>query len=194
MDNKDKLLIEFEPEVLADIFAAAHLCEVEISGLAKVERHGRKFRVYDSALIFNQSCSLARTEPDIEALNLYFNNIAAAGDADKIKEMESQTLWWHSHVWFEVVFSGTDLRTMKKLLSGFDPWWLALVVNKRNESCLALIERNGGFMKYEEAPIKLCPKVTEKEFNQLIESRRDTIQHLINQRVLILKLKDENKK
>lgn len=192
MNSNDKLVIEFEPNTLADIFVAAHLCEVEISGLAKVERDGRKFKVSGSALIFHQSCSLAKTEPDTEAINLYFNSIAASGDENRIKDMESQTLWWHSHVWLGVIFSGTDFRTMKTLLSGFDPWWLVLVVNKLNRSCLALIEKNGGFLKYEEAPIQLCPKLTEREFKELIDSRKDTIRNLVNQRVVILR--DEGQK
>ena len=185
MDNADKLVIEFEPTVLADIFAAIHLCEVEISGLARVERNGRKFKVYSEAIIFDQTCSFTGTEPDTKALGLYFNDMAASGDEDKIKDIESQTLWWHSHVWFEVVFSGTDLRTMKRLLSGFDPWWLVLVVNKRNQACLALIEKNDGFLSYEEAPISLNPELSGKEFEELVISRRDAIQDLINRKVII---------
>lgn len=187
MANEEKLLIEFEPEVLADIFIAAHLCEVEISGLAKVERLGRKFKVSGSSLIFHQSCSLSKTEPDIESLNMWFNNVASSGNESEIKEMESQRLWWHSHVWYRVIFSGTDFGTMKKLLSGFDQWWLVLVVNKANQSCLALIEKNGGFMKYEEAPINLNPKITEKEFRELMNTRKNTIQNLIDQRVSIIR-------
>ena len=185
MSAEEKLVIEFEPEVLADIFVAAHLCEVEISGLAKVERQGRKFKVSGSSLIFHQSCSLARTEPDIESLNMWFNNVASSGNEPEINDMESQRLWWHSHVWYKVIFSGTDFGTMKNLLSGFDSWWLVLVVNKANQSCLALIEKNGGFMKYEEAPIMLDPKITEREFKELMNTRKNTIQGLINQRVLI---------
>ena len=185
MNSNNKLEIEFEPQTLADIFLATHLCEVEISGLAKAERNGRKLKVFGDLLIFHQSCSLARTEPDTKALGLYFNAVAAGDDENKIKEIESQTLWWHSHVWHEVIFSGTDLRTMKKLLSGFDAWWLVLVANKHNQSCLALIEKNGDFMTYEEAPIKLNPGITEKEFQELIHSRKDKIQLLINERVAI---------
>lgn len=186
MDNDDRLIIEFEPETLADIFVATHLCEVEVSGLAKVEKNGRKFRVSSGALIFHQSCSSTRTEPDIESLNIWFNSVASSGYEDKIRDMESQRLWWHSHVWYEVIFSGTDFRTMKNLLSGFDLWWLVLVVNKHNQSCLALIEKNDGFMRYEEAPIKLDPKVTEQEFKELVNLRREAIQNLISQRVVIL--------
>ncbi|MDO8496563.1 MAG: hypothetical protein Q7S43_03925 [bacterium] len=187
MNGNDRLTVEFDPKTLADIFVATHLCEVEISGLAKVERDGRKFKVSGDALIFNQSCSLAKTEPDPEAINLYFNSIAASGDEDRIKNMESQTLWWHSHVWIGVIFSGTDFRTMKTLLSGFDQWWLVLVVNKFNQSCLALIEKNDGFLKYEETPIQLCPKLTEREFKELIDSRKEAIQNIVNQRVVILR-------
>lgn len=187
MANEEKLIIEFEPETLADIFAAVHLCEVEISGLAKVERTGNKFRVFDDALIFNQSCSLTGTEPDIESLNLWFNETASSGNEFKIKEMESQRLWWHSHVWFEVIFSGTDFRTMKNLLSGFDQWWVVLVANKQNHNCLALIEKNDGFMKYEEAPIRLNPGLSTEEFKKLISSRTENIQKIINQRVKIVR-------
>ena len=185
MSDPNKLVIEFEPRTLADIVLSAHLCEVEISGLAKVEKDGKKFRVFDSALILNQTCSLVRTEPDISSLNLWFNRIASTGDEEKIKDMEKQRLWWHSHVNFEVVFSGQDFRTMKNILSGLDLWWLVLVVNKRNEHCLALIEKNNGFMRYEEAPITLNPEITNREFNELMKSRVDTIRQLIHERVII---------
>ena len=185
MSNKDELTIEFEPGVLADIFTAIHLCEVEISGLARVERCGRKFKVFGDAIIFNQTCSLAETEPDAEALNLHFNSIAASGDEDKIKDMESQTLWWHSHVWHRVIFSGTDLGTMKRILSGFYLWWLVMVLNKYNQTCLALIEKGGGFMKYEEAPIILNPKITDEEFRELISARIDVVQDIIKRRVIV---------
>lgn len=185
MSDPNKLVVEFEPNVLADIVLAAHLCEVEISGLAKVEREGRKFRVFDSALVLNQTCSLVKTEPDISSLNLWFNSVASTGDEEKIKDMERHKLWWHSHVYFEVIFSGQDFRTMKNILSGLDLWWLVLVVNKRNEHCLALIEKNGGFMRYEEAPLTLNPQITNKEFNELMGLKRSAMQQLIDERVII---------
>lgn len=182
---KSNLHIEFEPEILADIILATHLCEVEISGLATVERNGRSFKVSGNALILNQTCSPVRTEPDIESLNLWFNAVASSGDEEKIKNMESQRLWWHSHVWYEVIFSGQDLRTMKNLLGGFDEWWLVFVANKKNQSCLALIEKNGGYMSYEEAPIILNPEMTDREFRHLIDSKKSAIQKLITERVII---------
>ncbi len=187
MGDREKLVVEFEPGVLADIFAATHLCAVEISGLARVQRDGRKFRVFDNAILLNQTCSMTRTEPDIEEINLWFNSIIATGDEQKIKEMESQTLWWHSHVKFQVVFSGQDHQTMYNLLSGFDEWWLVLVVNKYNQRRLALIEKNDGFMLYEETRVRLNPEMTSKEFEALVASRMDYMQRLIDERVTIIR-------
>lgn len=185
MVNSEDLSIEFESQTLADIFLAVSLCEVEISGLAKVTRDGHRFKVFDGALIFKQTCSLARTEPNIESLNLWFNNIASSGDQERIQEMESYKLWWHSHVWFEVYFSDTDHRTMRNLLSGFDKWWLVFVANKRNKSRLALVEMMDGLFKYEEAHIKLNPEITQKEFMELMSSREEAIRQAIKQRVQI---------
>lgn len=183
----DKLVIEFNPETFADILLATHLCTVEISGLAKVVRdEGRNFKVFGDALIFNQECSAGGTEPDVEAYNLWTNEMISSGDENKIKEVTDQKLWWHSHVWYEVIFSGTDLATMKRILSGFSQWWLVLVVNKKNKHCLALIEKNGGYLRYEEAPLILVPEITEKQFRELVQSRREIIQKTIDEKVKIV--------
>jgi hypothetical protein len=185
VSNNEKLLVEFEPDVLAEILLATYLCEVEISGMARVRREGRKFKVYSEALLFEQTCSLSRTEPDVEAYGLWVNNMTASGDEDKIAEVDEQKLWWHSHVWFPVIFSGTDFATMKRLLSGLSEWWLVLVLNKRNERCLALIEKNDGYLKYEETPLLLNPDISESEFRKLLNSKRDSMQKIIDQRVKV---------
>ena len=178
----DKLTIEFEPQTLADIFLAIHMCEVEISGLARVIRTGKRFRVFGEGLIFKQTCSSIRTEPDIESLNLWFNDMASSENQEKISKMESYQLWWHSHVWFDVIFSGTDFRTMKNLVSGGD-WWLALVANKKNEVCLALVKQKLGFLRYEEAPITLCPEVSPNEFKKIMITREEIIRQAIKTNV-----------
>ena len=187
MNSERDLVIEFDPSTFADILVATHLCEVEISGLAKVERDGRKFRVFDGAIVVNQKCSLFRTEPDTEALNLWFHNIALTGNEEQIQNMESQSLWWHSHVKSSVDFSGQDFRTMRILLSMFKQWWLVLVTNQQNQSRLALIEKNDGHLKYEEAPLGFNPEITSEEFRALCRSKVHAIRRLINERVIVIR-------
>ncbi len=189
MDNNEKLVVEFEPITIADILVSAQLCEVEISGFAKVERQSRRFGVSGEALIFKQTCSLARTEPDTDAICLWQNEIVSSGDEEKIKDMESQSLWWHSHVNSPVYFSSQDWSTIRNLVSGYQVgnWLLSIVVNKENKYLLALSENNNGFIRYEEVALILNPEISTDEFRALFESRKDHVRKLINERVTIVR-------
>jgi|SRR3989344_6992782 len=186
MSADEKLVIEFEPEVLADIFLATYLCNVEISGFARVERDGRKFRVYGEAVIFNQKCHGEKTDPDQEAMCIWYDKIAASNDQEIKEDAKKQKLWWHSHVEYPTEFSHQDWRTMRTLLSGLDEWWLVLVVNKFNAHCLALIEKNDGHIRYEETAIKLNPTMTTAQFRDLMRRRQSVIQPLVLQNVTII--------
>lgn len=185
MRTNDKLVAEFEPQTLADIFLAVHLCEVEISGLAKATRERNIFKVSGEALIFRQRCSLALTEPDTESLNQWFNETASSGDRTKINEMGTYKLWWHSHVWGGIFFSSQDHLTMRNFVSGFDEWWLALVANKKNHWRLALVEKNEGFFKYEEMPFRVIPEINKKEFEELMRAREELIKKIVEEKVEI---------
>lgn len=188
MSSKPDLLIEFEPNVLAEILAAAHLCSVEISGLARVIREGRRFRVFGDSILPPQVCSPHETDPT-EAIAMWFNTLASSGNEENIKDMEIQRLWWHSHVWFDVYFSTQDFTAMRNLLSGFDLWWLAIVVNKRNQYRLALVETHDGFLSYEEAPLLLNPRITAAEFRLLVREKVLAMEEIVNQRVKIIEEK-----
>jgi len=186
MSSGEKPVIEFEPVTLADIFLATYLCDVEISGFARVERDGRKFRVYGEAIIFDQTCHGSRTDPDQDAMCRWYDQIRSSGDLEKIEDADRQKMWWHSHVRYSTEFSGQDWATMRTLLSHFDEWWLVLVVNKLNDYCLALIEKNDGHISYEETAIRLNPAMTDAQFADLMERRKSIIQTLVRKNVTIV--------
>lgn len=185
--NQPDIVVRFEPETLAQILASVHNCNVEISGLATVTREENLFKVSGDVVIPEQTCSLSATDPDHHVLNLHFNRISMSGTEAEIEAMSKQKLWWHSHVWMSTFFSAIDRGTMINLLSGLAEWWLVLVANKRNQICLALIEKMGQEIRYREVPISFSREMTSREFKTLIEKQRASLLPIIKSKITIMK-------
>ena len=124
-----KVLID--PVTYADIFLAAQICPVEISGLATVKREGETFHIFGEPIIPDQKCESNGLETDFD-INAYSRWSYEMVSNAREEELRMAKLWWHSHAYSKVYFSPTDERTISGFGGLFSEWWLHLVVNKKN--------------------------------------------------------------
>ncbi len=175
--------IIFEPKTFVDIILAALVCDVEISGLAKVEKSGSQYVIYDEPIIFKQACCISRTTFDETAYMLWQEKMVIDGTHEEIQKAR---LWWHSHVWAPVGFSDRDENTLDLMGQDFD-WWLALVVNKRYQAYMELREYKPRILsgviiqEYE-----FTQNISRGDLKKLLEERRGRMELIVKEKVNVL--------
>ncbi len=182
----DKAEVLIDPITYADIFLAADLCPVEVSGLAKVKREGDKFLIFGEAIIFEQNCRSdgMSTEFDPEAHGKWIHEMIQSGRQEEVGQAR---LWWHSHAYATVYFSGTDYRTINSFGNFYSEWWLHLVVNKHREMLLRLDEYKPERSHLYIDNLKLSRAMTRSDLESLIKERRTRMAEIIKAKVKVVK-------
>lgn len=175
--------IIFEPKTFVDIILAALVCDVEVSGLAKVKKDGLIYTVYDEPIIFKQHCAIHITTFDEMAYLLWQEKMVIEGTHEDIQEAR---LWWHSHVWADTYFSGQDEYTLGLMGQDFD-WWLALVVNKRYQAYMELREYKPDILpRIIIQEYGFTEKISRADLRRLLDERRTRMELIIQEKVTIL--------
>lgn len=133
----ENIKVAIDPMTYADIYLAAEICPVEISGLAKVIREGNNFRIFGEPMIPKQKCRRdgCETDFDMVAYGIWCNEMILGNREEELKQFK---VWWHSHGNGSVYFSNTDEATISRIGSFYSEWWMHMVVNKRNHALLRL--------------------------------------------------------
>ncbi len=174
--------VVFEPKTFVDIILAALICDVEVSGLAKVRRDGLIYTIYDEPIVFDQKCSLSGTTFDEIAFPLWQEKMVLNGRGDEIQEAK---LWWHSHVWSDVYFSAIDEATLKVMGQNYD-WWLAMVVNKLAEVYMELRTYKPQILPGElMLQYDFTEKVSPASIQRLMDERMGRMIQIIKDKVVI---------
>ena len=184
LGNSKNARIVFEPKTFVEIMLAAMVCEVEVSGLAKIEKRDSIYVIHGEPIVFDQTCSLVKTTFDETAYLLWQEKMVLAGQENIIQEAR---LWWHSHVWSGVGLSDEDLSTMRLIGQDYD-WWLAMVVNKR---CQVYME----LWRYRPEPLlrtlirefEFTEKLSPSMLERLLKDNEERMSEIIKQKVKIVK-------
>lgn len=133
----NNLEVVIDPVVLAKVSTWVDECDVEVSGLGKVQvEHGPKGLVtlkITEAYIVEQDCDSYSTTMREEAL---------ARLQYEVKDVPGELLWWwHSHVNMGVFWSGTDLQMFEGYTGPKGSWLCGTVFNKKGERRSALMAR-----------------------------------------------------
>src|SRR3989344_2163114 len=120
--------VVIDPTSYADIFLAADICPVEISGLAKVIKESGRYLIFGEPFIPKQKCMDNGTETDFDmiAYGKWCDEMIRSGREVELKQFR---LWWHSHARSDVYFSITDENTITTIGGFYSEWWMHLVVN-----------------------------------------------------------------
>jgi proteasome lid subunit RPN8/RPN11 len=105
--------------------------ETEVSGLGKVERHGRDDFLCSDVVLFEQASSWAGTELSQEAVAEFFEAVM-----ERSEDPGQYRLWWHSHGDHPCYWSRVDEKTIERLGSS----WLVSVVGNVRSDLLARID------------------------------------------------------
>lgn len=175
--------IVFEPGAAADILLAIALCPVEISGVAAISQiNEQEYIVHDDVIIYPQECSLHGTEFDARAYAMWCHTYM---EQDRGEEINRYRLWWHSHVCSLPYLSSTDESTIAKWGQGIRPWNVSVVGTKHNGAIMALDIFRPKRKRFAYRGMRLKNQLTPKEFLELIVSRQDKIQELLDTNVRI---------
>jgi len=119
-----QLKVEIEEDVYEKVMYWINKCSYEISGLGKViyDEQRKCFKVIDAMLLKQENTSVT-TEIDGAAISQAMYHLRDTPG--------SLNWWWHSHVNFDVFWSGTDLKAIESLAS--NGWFLNTVFNKKEE-------------------------------------------------------------
>jgi hypothetical protein len=109
--------------------------EGEVSGLGKVQMIDGVMKV-TSAVLIDQKNTGASTEMSAQAVGKAMFELK--------DEPGHLNWWWHSHVDFDVFWSGTDMDTIREL--GKHGWFLSTVLNKKEEIKSAYYQKGNGFL------------------------------------------------
>ncbi|KKU15473.1 MAG: hypothetical protein UX23_C0001G0072 [Parcubacteria group bacterium GW2011_GWB1_45_9] len=176
----------FEPETMADLLLAVHHNPVEISGLAKVQKeNGLLYVVRSEPEIFEQECGMSFTDFDIKTYHSWHSRMLKENYLQEISEMR---LWWHSHVWGNVYFSGTDKDTISSFGRGFEEWWASLVLNKYGEFCLWLNTKPEWEYPFQIDEIGFTREIEMEEFRSIMVERSHGIKTAIEKKVRVKQL------
>lgn len=128
---KPKVVID--NEVYRKVMHWINKSKYEVSGLGtlKIEENGL-IRV-TSAMLLPQTNGGTHTDIEADAVCKAMYDLRAAEGELK--------WWWHSHVDFNVFWSGTDMDTIKSFGGG--GWILATVLNQKNAHKSALFHKDG---------------------------------------------------
>lgn len=130
----------------------------EVSGLGKVEIVNGQFRV-TSAILLEQSNTGATTEITAEAIGKAMFELK--------DEPGHLNWWWHSHVDFDVFWSGTDMDTIHEL--GQHGWFLSTVLNKMEEKKTSYYQKGNDFMPQifvDDIPTEMSHMIEEDIMNE----------------------------
>ena len=190
MDITNKPIILFEPKIFTDIILAALACDVEVSGLAKIQRDNNTYHVYGNPVIYDQYCSVIETSFNIEAQHYWIQNMVTRGRGN---ELSKYRLWWHSHAWSDVYLSHTDRRTIDQVFANNFDWLLAVVVNKRMD---VYVELNI-FQPIRLAPIPISEfsftkRFTSECFRNMLQKRSSRIGKIVSSRVSLISERDNH--
>jgi len=181
----NNLIVRIDPIICADMFLAAEICPVEISGLAKVIRKGNEFIIFGEPMIPPQKCSGNGTETDFDpvAYGLWENEMVRSGQAQEVVEFR---VWWHSHAWSGVGFSLKDEGTIRQFGDFTGETWVFVVVNKRGDIIVRvnLCENNKLRPVYIN---KICFSVptTKESLQKIKEERKERMKAIVDSTVTI---------
>lgn len=105
----------------------ARLATAEVGGLGEVTQMQNGELLISDLFLFEQTTSEVETSLDPIALGKFMAETIRTGyDRSKLR------LWWHSHGWGQVFWSGQDQMTINGLLNCLpkDTYFLSIVVNK----------------------------------------------------------------
>lgn len=176
----------FQPETFVDIILAAVICDIEISGLAKVEREGDFYIVHGNVEIFDQTCSVKGTHLDPRSFGSWIQEVRSReiGQKAEISEIPLFRMWWHSHVFGQSRPSLTDRKTMDKVWGPVYGWQIMMIVNKFHSVYLELDTFESGAT--EESIIRtfgFTRKFTPDDYEKMLRDRRSGINRLVRTRV-----------
>lgn len=151
--------IRFSTNAYLKMMALVDNCDIEISWFATVTREDHIYRI-DEVYVQEQVCSGATTrmteDGDARMQNELLSTKNGFDDLNKIR------CWGHSHVNMGVSPSHTDISTARKFISGFNDFYITLIINKRREiNCTIYdiarqVEFNSPVLKLED-PDKIDP-------------------------------------
>ena len=163
-----EMTVEIDGEVYQKIMHWIQKASGEVSGLGKVQMINGIMKV-TSAILIDQKNTGASTE----------TTAAAIGKAmfELKDEPGHLNFWWHSHVDFDVFWSGTDMDTIQEL--GKHGWFLSTVLNKKEELKTAYYQKGTGFIPkvfVDDIPTSIAYEIDaekiekwDKEFDDKVE-------------------------
>lgn len=178
--------VTIDPVTYADIYLAAEICPVEISGLAKVTREGDNFHIFGEPMIPKQKCRRDGSETDFDmvAYGIWCNEMILG---DREEELKQFKLWWHSHANSVVYFSNTDERTISRIGSFYSEWWMHMVVNKINHALLRLdVYKPERLSPVYVDKIKFSSPTSKKLVQKIMLERKEGMKAIVDSRITLV--------
>jgi len=129
------IICDIESDVYKKVMHWIQRAKGEVSGLGKVQVIDGQFFV-TSAILLKQSNTGSTTEITPEAVGKAMFELK--------DDPGHLNWWWHSHVDFNVFWSGTDMKTIHEL--GKHGWFLSTVLNKMEDKRTSYYQKGNDFI------------------------------------------------
>lgn len=172
----------FEPKTYVDIALASRLCDIEVSGLAKVKKEGNLYVIHGEVEIFDQICSINGTHLDPKSLNVWLQNTRSREITEQPDNKSSIPLfrmWWHSHVYSRSLPSEQDRETMNEVWGPIAEWQIMMIINKLDHVYLELDVFSPIFRSVEFNTFGFTERFSFSDYARLLQERENKIRQLI---------------
>ena len=160
--------IFIEPDAYMTITEYVKQCQYEISWFSRVEELSEKEFVITDAILLNQTVTHSSAEFSEEELSTFMSDILKTHGIDSYNKIKC---WGHSHVNFDAVPSGQDLKQIRQFNE--QDYYIMLIVNKKGDAHVAFYDFKNNVV-YENIPVHLYSsnsREISKQVQQSIEEK-----------------------